>query len=164
MGQHKQDALTSGAVIGLYDDAPDVIGDLRRLYDDEYSLATNEMIWMKVLAMAGATTATAAYFGARERDLMAKAAYAVLAAGVGINVGVFMKDPRVDSAAAAGLHVGMVYASSALKLQSKPHHLAIEAGAALAAGSAVYFYNTRVAKKGKGTGRKRRRAQVAKAT
>ena len=50
MGQHKQDALTSGAVIGLYDDAPDVIGVLRRLYDDEYSLATNEMIWMKVLA------------------------------------------------------------------------------------------------------------------
>ena len=160
MGKHKQDALTSGAVIGLYDDAPDVIGDLRRLYDDEYSLATNEMIWMKVLAMAGATTATAAYFGARERDLMAKAAYAVLAAGVGINVGVFMKDPRVDSAAAAGLCVGMVYASSALKLQSKPHHLAAEAGAALAAGMAVHFYNTRLQKKGGVRKRRKARAQL----
>lgn len=47
--------------MGLCDNAPDVVGDLRKLYDNEYSLATSEMIWMKILAMApaGATVTTA---------------------------------------------------------------------------------------------------------
>jgi hypothetical protein len=124
-------SVVSSMVFGL-----DLVADAEQIYNADVQDVQRPGVLKRILATAGGTLASAMYLsrGSNERNYIVAAAYALLSAGMGINVGLYMGDSRLDAVGAAGIYYTLYSAGANLGFNSAPPQLSYEAAAALVFG------------------------------
>jgi hypothetical protein len=146
-------SMVSG--LGIFDD-PEAI------YTQEVATLQRPGVLNRILATAGSTFAAAWYLargngglGSYSRGYLTTAALAVMSAGLGINVGMYLGNSQLDAVGAAGIYFALNTAAANMGYIDEPSALPYEVAAALASGLAIDFYqrnNTNVPCQCPGTG------------
>jgi hypothetical protein len=121
----------------------DIFTDPEQFYSQEMGIVQRPGVLRRILVTAAGTIAAGVYFGGNRlngRGTWIKTAYAVLSAGVGINLGLYMSESRMDAVGAAAAFYAMSTASAYAGFTERDNLLVYEAAGALASGFAIDRY------------------------
>lgn len=137
--------VVSSMVSGL-----DIFDDAEAVLNTEVATLQRPGVLNKILATAGGTFAAAWYLargngglGSYARGYLTTAAMAIMSAGLGINVGMYLGNSQLDAVGAAGVYFAMNTAAANMGYIDKPNQLTYETAAALISGLAIDFYQQR---------------------
>ena len=106
-------------------------------YNQEVQIVQRPGVSRRILATAAGAFLPCLYFGSYSP--IAKGVYAVMAAGLGINVGIYVGDPRVDALAAGALYYAFYSIGASYGYSNMSNNVRMEAMGAVAAGLAVNY-------------------------
>lgn len=134
--------VVSSMVSGL-----DIFDDPEAVLTQEGAILQRPGVLNRILVTAGSTFAAAWYFARASgglaqysRGFLTTSAMAIMSAGLGINVGMYLGNSRLDAVGAAGIYFAMNTAAANMGYIDVPAAMPYEVAAALASGLAIDYY------------------------
>jgi hypothetical protein len=142
--------VVSSMVSGL-----DIFDDPEAVFNAEVTTLQRPGVLNRILATAGGTFAAAWYLARGNgglatytRGYLTTAAMAIMSAGLGINIGLYLGNSQFDAVGAAGVYFAINTAAANMGYIDTPYKLPYEAAAALASGLAINYIQQRNAAAG----------------